>query len=152
MRDVYGDKQSSFEELLEKDSSVSIHKRNFQILATEMYKVSKSMSPPQITESFAQRNEHPYNLRNNTKFLQAFLNSVCCGTESILYLGPKIWGMVPDTYKNIDSLRNFKKVINKWKPENCPCRICEVFVKNIGLCEIAWPVVFILFFILHFKI
>ena len=109
----YGDKQSSFEELLEKDSSVSIHKRNFQILATEMYKVSKSMSPPQITELFAQRNEHPYNLRNNTKFLQPFLNSVCCGTESILYLGPKIWGMVSDTYKNIDSLHNFKKVINK---------------------------------------
>ena len=102
-----------------------------------MYKVGKGMSPPQIIELFARSNEHPYNLRHNAEFSQPFVNSVRCGTESISYLGPKIWGMVPDTYKNIDSLYNFKKVFKKWKPENCPCRICKVFVKNIGLCEIA---------------
>ena len=45
--------------------------------------------------------------------------------------------MVPDAYKNIDSLYNFKKVVQKWNPENCPCRICKVIVKNIGFCEIA---------------
>ena len=117
LRIIYCDNQSSFEQLLEKDSSVFIHERNIQILATEMHKVRKGMSPPQITEIFAQRNEHPYNLRNNAEFLQPFVNSVRCGTGSILYLGPKIWGMVPDTYKNIDSLYNFKKVIKKWKPE-----------------------------------
>ena len=61
LRIIYGDKQSSFKELLEKDSSVSIHERNFEILATEMDKVSKDMSPPQITELFPRRNEYPYN-------------------------------------------------------------------------------------------
>ena len=43
---IYCHKQSLFEELLEKDSSVSIHERNIQIFTTEMYKVSKGMSPP----------------------------------------------------------------------------------------------------------
>ena len=90
LRMIYCDKQSSFEELLEKDSSVSIHERNIQILATEMYKVSKGMSPPQITKSFARGNEHPYNLRHSTEFLEPFVNSVRCGPESISYLGPKI--------------------------------------------------------------
>ena len=33
-----------------------------------MYKVSKGMSLPQITELFARRNEHPYNLRHNVKY------------------------------------------------------------------------------------
>ena len=98
LRMIYCDKQSSFEELLEKDSSVSIHERNIQILATEMYKVNKGMSPPQITELFPRRNEQPYNLMHNTKFLQLLVNSVRCGTESILYLGPKILDMVPDFY------------------------------------------------------
>ena len=78
-----------------------------------MYKVRKGMSPPQITELFAQRNEHLYNLRQNAKFLKPLVNSVHCGTKSISYLSPKIWGMVPDTYKNIDSPDNFKKVIKK---------------------------------------
>ena len=144
LRMIYCDKQSSFEELLEKDSSVSIHERNIQILATEMYKVSKGMSPPQITELFARRDEHPFNLRHNVEILQPLVNSVCCGTESISNLGPKIWGMVPDTYKNIDSLYNFKKAIKKWKAENCPCRICKVFVKNIGFCETACVIIFLM--------
>ena len=53
-----------------------------------MYKVSKGMKPPQITELFARRDEHPYNLRHNAKFLQPLVNSVRCGTECISYLGP----------------------------------------------------------------
>ena len=104
LRIIYGDKQSLFEDLLEKDSFVFIHKRNIQILATEMHKVSKGMSPPQMTELFERRNEHPYNLRHITKFLQPFVNSVHCGNENISYLDPMIWGMVPDTSRNIDSL------------------------------------------------
>ena len=93
------------------------------------------MSPPQITELLAQRNEHPYDLRHNDEFLQPYVNSLRYRTETISYLGKKIWGMVPDAYKNIDSLYNFKKVIKKWKPENCPCRICKAFIKNTGFCE-----------------
>ena len=91
MMTVYGDKQSSFEKLLEKDSCSSIHERNNQILATEMYKLSKGMPPP---------HQHPSNLRHNAEFLQLFLNSVYCGTESISHFGPKIWSMVPETYKD----------------------------------------------------
>ena len=72
LRIIYGDKQSSVEELLEKNSSVSIRERNIQILATILYKVSKGMSPSQITELFARRNEHPYNLKHKAEFLQPF--------------------------------------------------------------------------------
>ena len=68
LRIIYDDKQSPCEELLEKDSSVSIHERNMQILATEMYKVSKSISSPQITELFARRNEHSYKFLSICKF------------------------------------------------------------------------------------
>ena len=66
------------------------------------------MSPPQITELFPRRNES-YNLRHNAEFLQPLVNSVRCGTESISYLDPKIWSMVPYTYNNIDSLYDLKK-------------------------------------------
>ena len=45
LRIVYSDKTSSFKELLEKDGSVTIHKRNLQVLATEMFKVYRNLSP-----------------------------------------------------------------------------------------------------------
>ena len=54
MRLIYGDKTSSFEELLEQDKSVSIHTRNLK-LATEMFKVYRSMSPPIFRELFRGR-------------------------------------------------------------------------------------------------
>ena len=39
LRIVYNDHFSSFEELLSKDKSVTVHQKNFQIFATEMYKI-----------------------------------------------------------------------------------------------------------------
>ena len=38
LRLIYNDKRSSFEDLLGKDNSVSIHHKNLQALATEMFK------------------------------------------------------------------------------------------------------------------
>ena len=48
--------------------------------------------------------------------------------------------MVPDTYKNIDSLYNFKMVIKTGSLKSFPCRICKAFVKNIEFGEDAWIV------------
>ena len=42
---IYNCKKSSFEELLEIDSSVSVHDRNLRGLATEIYKIYHGISP-----------------------------------------------------------------------------------------------------------
>ena len=86
--------------LLEKDSSVSIHDRNIQCLGTEMYKVSNGLSPPIVSNIFTQKNCHPYNLRLNSQFSRPLVRFVFLGTESISYLGPVIWDILPDSYKN----------------------------------------------------
>ena len=52
LRIIYNDTQSSFKMLLEKESSVSIHDKNIQCLATEMYKVSNGLSPPIVSDIF----------------------------------------------------------------------------------------------------
>ena len=77
---MYLDKQTSFEALLEKDGSVSIHNRNIQILATEMFKIKNDLSPEIITELFEQRNEHHYNLRNNVHFITPQIRTVYHGS------------------------------------------------------------------------
>ena len=52
LRMVYFDETSSFEELLIKDGSVKIHHRNLQVLAIEMFKVIKGMSPTFMNDIF----------------------------------------------------------------------------------------------------
>ena len=41
LRIAYNDRKSSFKELLRKNNTVSIHHRNLQVLATEIFKIKK---------------------------------------------------------------------------------------------------------------
>ena len=50
LRIIYNDKKSTFYELLEKDGSVSIHKRNLRFLECEMLKLKRSMPHELINE------------------------------------------------------------------------------------------------------
>ena len=50
---IYNDKQSNFEEVLVRDNSVSIHHRNIQRLAIQMYMVANGMSPDIMSEFFS---------------------------------------------------------------------------------------------------
>ena len=128
---IYGDKTSSFEELLEKDKSVSIHTRKLQMLATKMFKVYRSMSPAILSELFRGR-DICHNLQSNSNFAVSNVKSVFHGSKSISYLGQKIWDIVPLELKELTSLNAFKKGIKKCKPKNCSCRLCKQYVSNLG--------------------
>ena len=54
MRLIQNDKLSSYEELLEKDGSVSVHHRNIQSLATEMLQIKHGQSRKIVTDIFTQ--------------------------------------------------------------------------------------------------
>ena len=72
LRIVYNDTQSSFNELLEKDGSASIHIQNIEILATEMYKPISNLSPPVMKRVSKLNRDSHYNLRQNFTILQTF--------------------------------------------------------------------------------
>ena len=67
IRITYQDNTSTFQELLNKDNFVSIHHRNFQVLATEMFKIHKGLSPEILGETFVSKTSS-YNLRRNDTF------------------------------------------------------------------------------------
>ena len=113
LRMIYNDKISNFEELLNKDNSVSIHHSNIHALAIEMYKVANDMSPEIMNEVFKLRNTLRYNLRHTSLFSTEPIHGVFNRTESASYLGPKIWEQIPAEIKNKDSLDDFKKEIKK---------------------------------------
>ena len=54
LRLIKNDKLSSYEELLEKDLSVSVHHRNIQCLTAEMLQVKHGQSCEIVTDIFIQ--------------------------------------------------------------------------------------------------
>ena len=63
LRTVYQDYVSSFTELLEEDNLTTIHNRNIQLLATELFKVKNGLSPPFMNQIFVENAQHYYDLR-----------------------------------------------------------------------------------------
>ena len=55
LRLIDNDNKSSFEDLLKKDGSVSIHHRNLRTLAVELFKVFKGLSSIIFAEAFTVR-------------------------------------------------------------------------------------------------
>ena len=131
LRIIYNDNISCFDHLLKKDRSVTIHHRNIQALAIEMFKVKNDLSPNIIQDIFQLRSYRP-NIRNVNEFLLPIPNTVYYGTESPRHLGPKNWNMLPKPLKELSTLYSFKTNIKDWIPYDCPCKLCKTYVPDLG--------------------
>ena len=125
LRMLYKDDCSTFNELLIKDGSVSVHNRNIQIVAIEMYKSKHGLSPELLKDIFIDRLYQGPTLRSLSEFVVPQVNTIHYGHDSLHYFGAKIWNMIPAHITNIDSLEKFKTEIKKWTPNDCPCRLCK---------------------------
>lgn len=127
LRLVYKDKSLTFKQLIDKDKSFTIHQRNLQKLALEMYKVKHSLCPKPFQNLFTLRQ------RGTGDFVLPKIRTVGMGEETVRYRGPLVWDtMVPDSIKKSPSLAIFKDKIRNWRPLGCTCRLCLVYVEGFG--------------------
>ena len=121
------------EELLKKDGSLTIHHRNLHLLATEIYQVHKGIGPIFMSNIFFKNDSSC----GGTRFKPTFYcpgnpKTIKFGIETLIYLGHKIWALVPDNIESAASLAIFKKQIKNWEPVSCPCRLCATFISGLG--------------------
>ena len=131
LRILYKDDISTFEQLLSKDESVTMHHRNMQKLAIEMYKVKYNILPCPIAEFISKRDIH-YNMREVSDFERERHNTVLFGSETLRIVGPKIWDLIPSEIKLASSLSIFKSLIKRWSIQRCPCRHCREYIPILG--------------------
>ena len=132
LRIVYNNNTSTYEELLGTDSTVSVHFRNVQALVTGLYQAMNGFSPDIKKEVFPLNENSFYSTRNKRTFHSRHIETVHFGSEMLSHLAPKIWELVPEQIKKLESVASFKNAIKKWKLANCPCRLCRTYIFQVG--------------------
>ena len=134
---VYRDYESSFEEILKLDKSYTVHNKNIQALAIEMYRSKQKLAPIFMNEVFEERKIDVNHVSSNTRSIFCFYNhanprTTRYGLETLRHIGPQIWNMIPSQIKELDNLDSFKLKIKQWIPLKCPCRLCRTYIANLG--------------------
>ena len=93
LRVVYNDTITSFENLLIKDKSFTIHHQNIQSLAIEIYKALHNLPGGNFREFFV-RNNNNYNILSESELLQPNVNTGFNGQNSISYFELVIWNSI----------------------------------------------------------
>ena len=64
------------------------------------------------------------------------MNTAHYGTDTISNLRCKLRKLIPDKINHAPALAAFKDKIDKyWTINNCPSRLCKIFVKYLGFVE-----------------
>ena len=105
---------SSFQSLLLKDNSVTIHIRNIQALAIELHKIVNGFSCDIMMQVIQLKSNHRYPTKR--VFESRNTHSVSYGINSLAYLGPKIWDIVPQHFKEIVLTNSKRKLRNGVQP------------------------------------
>ena len=130
LRIAYKDCCSNFEELLMKANTVSIHHKNLQLIATEIFKTQRNLNPSFMNQVFVEK-DTPYSLSSGRNILAPRPNTAGSGIENARFLGAKIWHTMPSTLKEPQTLNSFKRDIKSYNFE-WTCRLCKEFVQNLG--------------------
>ena len=77
-----------------------------------------------------------YNFRKNSTYETRNVKSVYYGSETISFIGTKIWELLLSNIYDSENLNIFNSNIKSWKPENCPCRLCRLYIADIRFIEL----------------
>ena len=107
LRLVHKNYNGTFQDLLNLENGFSVHEKNLQKLATEMFKVKNKLSPILVQDLFK---EHRmlYNLRNEKLWESDNIKTDIYGLETVSYRGPKIWDTLPENIKHLPHWKNLK--------------------------------------------
>ena len=90
------------------------------------------LSPPIISNIFRLSENSSYNLKCGVTVNRRNVRTSKFGFEIVITIGAILWNDLPTELKNGESLKTFKLQIKLWSPNNCPCKICRKFIKNLN--------------------
>ena len=128
---ITGDHTSDFDTQLQNDNDTCNNYRNIQTLMVEIYKIKNKLNPPIMGFMFERRN-NTYNFINFPEFATKRKRTVKMDLETLNYRSPQLLSILPENFRQVNSLGQFKESVRKKDYIDCPCRLCKLYLSNIG--------------------
>ena len=97
----------------------------------EIFKTKHNLNPTFMKIICTERDVQ-YNLRSKNHLQSPNVTTAKHGIENIQYIGHHLWASLPEEIKDSVTLTNFKQKIKSWKGGTCICRLCKIFMKEVG--------------------
>ena len=104
-------------------NSWNVHENDLHTLSIEIYK-SINNSYPTLMKSFFDLKNTRSDLGSKQLLKLPETSTSRYGTQALCFKGSLIWNMIPNKFKNIENIEDFKKHIKDWKPTTCSCKLC----------------------------
>ena len=131
LRTVLDSHISDFETLLQKSNDIFSHHRNIQMFMIELYKVKNKLAPP-IMNSVLNMINVICNFRNLQTFHSKRKWTAFYGLQTLSYCAPQLWTLWQEKIKQRNTICLFKSDVKQWICKECTCRLCKVFLPNLG--------------------
>ena len=88
--------------------------------------------PPIMSDIFSLSENISFNLRCGVTVNRGNIRTSKFGFEIVSKIGAILWNYLPAELKNAESLKTFKQKIKLWSPNDCTCKICRKFIKDLA--------------------
>ena len=89
-----------------------------------------------MNEVFNFQENESYSLGDSIHSASKIIHTAHFGSDATSSLRPKLWQLIPDKIKHASTLSAFKTNIKSWSINSYRCRLCKVFVKDLGFLEV----------------
>ena len=106
---------------------------HLQLLMIEIFKTKNNLNQTFMKNIFTERNiQDSLRSENHLRLPKVKTTTYI---ENFQYRGCHLWSSLPRETKDSDTLAEFKRKIKSCDGNTCICRLCKVFIKDLGFCR-----------------
>ena len=121
---IFQDFDTSYENLILRAGTTSLHLSRLRGLALETFKIIYGNSPTYLKHFITQK-ASSYSFRYTNLLNLPRVRSSRYGTNSFSFQAAKLWNSLPEEARKITSFNAFKRFIKGWNGVSCKCNMCK---------------------------
>ena len=125
LRIVYNDYQASYDELLKRVNTTTLHLGRMQSIALETFKCLNGIAPEYIRD-LVKFKDNKYNFRYENMLQVPTVRTSRYGKNSFRFEAARVWNSLPNEIRCAKSFKEFKGLIHTWSGPKCKCSMCQL--------------------------